>query len=49
MEGQIAYKHRHRIGVFTDNKFSWLYEDNWKHEIRYFMESLVSNSVAQNE
>lgn len=49
MEGQIAYKHKHRIGVFVDNQFSWLYEDNWKHKISYFMETLVSNSFAINK
>jgi hypothetical protein len=49
MEGQIAYKHKHRIGVFVDNQFSWLYNENWKHKISYFMESLVSNSSAINK
>lgn len=49
MEGQIAYKHKHRIGIFVDGKFSWLYDDGWEHKINYFMETLVSNSLAKNE
>ena len=49
MEAQIAYQHKHRIGVYVDNRFSWLYNNDWKHDIGYFMETLVTNSYATNE
>ncbi len=49
MEGQIAYKHKHRIGVFVDGKFSWLCDEGWEHKTSYFTETLVSNSSAKNE
>jgi len=49
MENQIAYQHFHRIGVFTDNQFSWLYDKEWSHENHYVPETLVTDCVSYNE
>ncbi|MEW6328802.1 MAG: glycoside hydrolase family 15 protein [Candidatus Micrarchaeota archaeon] len=40
--------HRHRIGVFANNSFSWL-DAGWKKTIRYRKDALVSEVVALNE
>jgi len=48
MENQIAYQHFHRIGVFTDNMFTWIYEDDWLHESRYIPETLVTDCVSRS-
>jgi oligosaccharide amylase len=49
MENQIAYQHFHRIGVFTDNRFSWLYEKEWVHESHYIPETLVTDCFSYNK
>ena len=49
MENQIAYQHFHRIGIFTDNQFSWLYDKKWTHETRYIPETLVTDCESVNE
>ncbi len=46
MENQIAYQHFHRIGVFTDNRFSWLYDNEWEHKSRYIPETLVTDCTS---
>ncbi len=48
MEAQIAYQHFHRIGIRVDEKFSWLYNAEWQHGIRYIPETLVTDSEAHN-
>ncbi len=48
MENHIAYQHFNRIGVHIDGKFSWLYDDNWKHKVKYTPETLVTDSYAEN-
>ncbi|MBN1258778.1 glycoside hydrolase family 15 protein [Candidatus Peregrinibacteria bacterium] len=48
MEAQIAYQHFHRIGVRTDDKFSWLYEPAWQFDIKYIPETLVTDTEAYN-
>lgn len=49
MENQIAYQHFHRIGVFTDNQFSWFYDKDWEHESKYIPETLVTSSSSKNK
>ncbi|MBU0727296.1 glycoside hydrolase family 15 protein [Patescibacteria group bacterium] len=49
MEDHISYKHMHRIGLYTDNQFSWLYENSWKHHSYYIEDTLVTKSTSENE
>lgn len=49
MEAQIAFQHLHRIGVFIDERFSWLYDPDWQHKIEYIPETLVTDSEARND
>ena len=39
----------HRIGVWIDGVFSWMTSSEWKIEIKYLKDSLVSDVVAINE
>jgi oligosaccharide amylase len=48
MENQIAYQHFHRIGIFTDNRFSWLYDSEWEHKSKYIPETLVTDCVSHS-
>lgn len=41
--------HRHKIGVWTDKKFSWLFEKGWSLEIKYRKETLISEIKAVNK
>jgi len=41
--------HEHRIGVYVDGQFSWLKNKDWKIEINYDKNTLVSHSIAKNE
>ncbi len=38
-----------RFGVWADGKFSWVYENEWKRELKYLPESLVSDVKLTNE
>jgi len=49
MENHIAYQHINRIGVHTGEYFSWIYDTNWVHQQSYIQDTLVSDSVAQND
>ena len=49
MEDHIAYQHLHRIGVFVDHKFSWLYDGHWKHTTKYVKDTVVTDSNARND
>ena len=40
---------QHRIGVWTENKFSWIDKDNWELSIDYKGESLVSEITAYSD
>jgi glucoamylase len=40
--------HSFKIGVWTDNKFSWI-EDNWNTAMKYLPETMVSKCTANNE
>lgn len=49
MENHIAYQHFHKIGVYLEDEFSWLHEDEWNHTTNYIPETLVTNSTAENQ
>jgi len=38
-----------RFGVFADGEFSWTFEDDWKIELKYISETLVTNVRLTNE
>ncbi len=38
-----------RFGVWADGEFSWVYEDDWKRELKYLPETLVSDVKLTNE
>ncbi len=38
-----------RFGVWADGEFSWVYEDEWKRELRYLPETLVTDVKLTNE
>ena len=48
MEDQIAYQHLHRIGVFVDDRFSWMHNPDWQHTIQYVKDTVVTDSSAKN-
>ena len=39
----------HKIGIYVDNQFSWVSNDDWHREINYDKNTLVSHAVAKNE
>jgi len=41
--------HRHKIGVWVDNKFSWLFKGEWIIDMHYKKETLVSDIRALNK
>lgn len=49
MEDHIAFEHWHRVGVFIDNKFSWLMDKQWEHQTSYYPETLVTDSTSRNQ
>ena len=38
-----------RFGVWADGEFSWIYEDEWRRELRYLPETLVTDVRLTNE
>lgn len=48
-ENHSAFQKIHRVGVFTDDKFSWLFDGGWKCDVKYHDSTLVGNSTAINE
>jgi glucoamylase len=38
-----------RFGVWADGEFSWIYNDDWKRDLSYLPETLVTNVVLTNE
>ena len=38
-----------RFGIWADNEFSWVYEDDWERELCYLSETLVTNVKLTNE
>lgn len=40
---------RHKIGVWVDNKFSWLYDHTWNIKFQYPHDALVGHAVASND
>lgn len=50
MEDHTTYGNVHRVGVFVDGKgFSWLGDGTWKTQPQYKLETLVTQSKAENE
>lgn len=48
MENHIGFEHWNRLGIFVDNRFSWLTDSQWHHETRYLPETLVTDSFSEN-
>lgn len=48
MENHISFNHMHRIGIFVDHRFSWLYDASWEHRMGYLEDTLVTEASAQN-
>ena len=46
-ENHVSGK-EHKIGVFVDGKFSWISKDNWNLSIKYEEDTLVTNTIAEN-
>ncbi len=38
-----------RFGVWADGEFSWIFEDDWRRELRYISETLVTKVTLINE
>jgi len=49
MEDHVAYQHLHRIGVWVDHQFSWLYDPEWQHSSQYIEDTVVTDSHATND
>jgi oligosaccharide amylase len=49
MEDHTTYQHFHRIGLWIDQQFTWLYEDSWQTTIAYKDETLVSDCTTINQ
>lgn len=49
LEDHNAFNHFHRIGIFVDNKLSWLMDDGWKTEIGYIDGTLITQNKSTNE
>jgi len=49
--GQLNHVGGHycKIGVWVDEKFNWLEDDDWKRELRYQTDSLVTNVHTSND
>jgi len=48
-ENHIGSNQMHKIGVFVDNKMNWIDSGEWKVDIRFEHNSMVSKMVASNE
>lgn len=48
LENQVGSHHVHKIGVWTDGKFSWIDDGSWEIKIDYAYETLVSQIEAVN-
>src|SRR5262245_66215571 len=38
-----------RFGVWADGKFSWIFSNEWRRELRYLSETLVTDVQLTNE
>src|SRR3990172_11458000 len=47
-ENQVGGHHVHKIGVWTEGKFSWIDDGSWEIKINYSLETLVSQIEATN-
>lgn len=48
LENQVGGHHVHKIGVWTEGKFSWIDDGTWEIKIDYSLETLVSQIEAIN-
>jgi GH15 family glucan-1,4-alpha-glucosidase len=48
-ENHVGSNQAHKIGVFVDNKMHWIDNENWKIDIKYERNSMVSKMEALNE
>ena len=48
-EDHTTYKHKHRVGIFLDGKFSWFDDGSWEIEPRYANDTLVGLSTLTNK
>lgn len=49
LENHVGSYANHRVGIWLDNKLSWLGDSDWIMSIDYQFETLVSNIVATNQ
>lgn len=40
---------RHRVGIWTDGKISWLDDGSWEFSFRYFHRALIGHTTARND
>lgn len=48
LEDQVGAHHLHKIGVWVDNKFSWIDDGSWEIKIDYAFETQISSIEAFN-
>src|SRR3989339_243046 len=46
-ENHVSGNH-HRIGIYVDGKFSWIYDGHWNLLLKYKKDTLVSEVIAHN-
>src|SRR3989339_2200492 len=46
-ENHVSGNH-HRIGIYADGKFSWIYDGHWNLLLKYKKDTLVSEVIAHN-
>lgn len=49
LEDHTSYQHFHRIGIYENNELSWLYNGEWKSEVGYIKNALITRSKTTNE
>ncbi|MBI5755157.1 glycoside hydrolase family 15 protein, partial [Candidatus Peregrinibacteria bacterium] len=49
MEDHTTFRHFHRVGFWTEGRFSWLNDGSWEIHIQYAEDTLVGNSSAENK
>jgi len=49
LENHSAFGKVHRIGIWVDGEFSWLYDEGWDFNIGYEEDTLIGDSTAENK
>src|SRR3990172_7352644 len=49
LENHVAEYLTHKIGIFVEDKFSWLDDGGWKVEIYAHKQAMASDITAKNE